>query len=338
MTHRETDVLVLGGGPVGLYAAYCAGFRALSCVVLDSLPELGGQITAMYPEKPIFDIAGFPSVRGRDLVDGLVEQASRFPTEFVLDERAQTLDIHPDAGRRFTVTTAKGSTIACSAIIVSGGIGHFTPRALPGSDGYVGSGVEHFVKDPEAYRGRRVAVVGGGDSAVDWSLLLEPIAESVVLVHRRAAFTAHPYSLELLSRSGVEVVAPAQITAMGGESGLEWIDVTPTDSSSVRRSVDGVVAALGFTANLGPLLEWGIDIEARRYITVDSTMRSSVEGIYAAGDIVSYPGKVRLISVGFGEAATAVNNALHALRPEEPLFPGHSTDQMPALALAGGVG
>jgi thioredoxin reductase (NADPH) len=201
----------------------------------------------------------------------------------------------------------------------------------------MGRGVEHFVTDPQEFRGRRVAVVGGGDSAVDWSLLLEPIAESVVLVHRRDAFTAHPYSLELLGRSGVEVITPAQITGLGGDAGLEWLEVTRTEAAADRRPVDAIVAALGFTANLGPLLEWGIEIESRRYVTVDTTMRSSIEGIYAAGDIAGYPGKVRLISVGFGEAATAVNNAVHQLHPEQDLFPGHSTDQMPSLATAGGT-
>jgi len=337
MTRHDVDLLVLGGGPVGLYAAYCAGFRGMSAVLLDSLPRLGGQIAAMYPEKPIFDIAGFPSVKGKDLVDRLTEQALRFPIETVLGERAQTIEVDETARRRFTVVTSAGTTIACAAIVITGGIGHFTPRPLAGSADFMGNGVEHFVTDPDAYRGRRVAVVGGGDSAVDWSLLLEPIAESVLLVHRRAAFTAHPYSVEMLGRSRVDVVAPAQVTALGGQGRLDWVEVTRADAAPERRAIDSVVAALGFTANLGPLLEWGMDIEARRYITVDSTMRSSIDGVYAAGDIVGYPGKVRLISVGFGEAATAVNNALHAMHPEQDLFPGHSTDRMPTLAAAGAI-
>lgn len=337
MVHHDADLLVLGGGPVGLFAAYCAGFRGMTCVVLDSLPQLGGQITAMYPEKPIFDIAGFPSIKGKELVAGLVAQASRFPNELVLGERAQSLDIREGAGRRFTITTGSGTRIDSSAIVISGGIGHFTPRPLPDAADFMGNGVEHFITDPQEYRGRRVAVVGGGDSAVDWSLLLEPIAESVVLVHRRDAFTAHPYSLELLGRSSVEVVTPAQVSGLGGDARLEWVELTRTGAEPVRRPIDAVVAALGFTANLGPLLDWGIEIESRRYVTVDSTMRSSIDGIYAAGDIAGYPGKVRLISVGFGEAATAVNNAVHVLHPEQDLFPGHSTDQMPSLATAGGV-
>lgn len=331
----DADVLVLGGGPTGLYAAYCAGFRGLTTAIADSLPELGGQVSAMYPEKPIFDVAGFPLVRGRDLIGGLAHQALAFDPVLLLENRVERLD-HTDHGRRqFTVTTDRETTVTCSAIIVAGGIGTFTPRALPVGNEFLGRGLTHFVARVDDYRDKDVLIVGGGDSALDWALLLEPVASAVTLVHRREKFRAHQHTMAAVKDSSVDVLVPGQLRSLCGESEVEWAEVALGDGTVVRRHVDRVVAALGFTANLGPLNDWGIAIENRRHVLVDSTMRTSVPGIYAAGDITQYPGKVRLMSVGFGEAAIAVNNIAHALDPAQPVFPGHSsdrTDLLPATA------
>jgi thioredoxin reductase (NADPH) len=316
--------MIVGAGPVGLFGAYYAGVRKLSIAVLDSLEEPGGQITAMYPEKSIFDVAGFPAIRGRDLIEQLLAQAAPFSPDYLLGHQAVGLE---RGGGGFAVTTSAGLRIECRAIVITGGIGTFTPRPLPTGGEYLGRGLVHFVPDPAAYTGQNVVVVGGGDSALDWALMLEPIAKTVTVVHRRAEFRAHPYSVELLTASSVVMVTDAQISAVRGDPSVTEIDIAVGD---VTRTLpcEKLVAALGFTANLGPLLEWGIDIR-KRQISVDTMGRTTVPGIYAAGDIVEYQGKVKLIATGFGEVATAVNNAAAYLNPDVSAFPGHLSDYVP---------
>ncbi len=327
MSVVERDLLIVGAGPVGLYAAYYAGFRGLTTAVVDSLPELGGQITAMYPEKPIYDVAGFPAIKGRDLVTGLAAQAARFDPTYLLGERAELLARDVD---EITVTTHTGTEIRCRAVVISGGIGTFTPRPLPIGEAWLGRGLAYFVPTLDAHAGQDVVVVGGGDSACDWALGLEPIARSVTLVHRRAAFRAHAHSVAQLRSSSVEIITDAEATAIHGSRYVESVDITGPGGTA-RRPAQAVIAALGFTANLGPIRGWGVDVVANRYLPVDTTLSTNVPGVFAAGDITEYRGKVRLISVGFGEAATAVNNAAILIRPDEALFPGHSSDTAPAL-------
>ena len=328
MTSIERDLAVIGCGPVGLYAAYYAGFRGLSTVIIDSLPEPGGQVSAMYPEKAIYDVAGFPSIKGRDLVAGLVEQVARFDPTYLLGSPARTL-VRGDDGI-ITIGTDAGATVRVKAAVISGGIGTFTPRPLPAGEEWLGRGLSYFVPALAAHAGQDVIVVGGGDSAVDWALSLEPIASSVTLVHRRASFRAHAHSVERLRASSVEIVTDAEVTAIHGGASVEKVEITGKDGSTQIRSAHAVVAALGFTANLGPIRQWGIDIDGARYIRVDTSMATNVPGVYAAGDITDYRGKVRLIAVGFGEAATAVNNAAVLINPDEQLFPGHSSVAIPA--------
>ncbi|MEO6501863.1 MAG: NAD(P)/FAD-dependent oxidoreductase [Jatrophihabitantaceae bacterium] len=322
----SVDVLIVGAGPVGLFGAYYAGVRGLSTAILDSLPEPGGQITAMYPEKAIFDVAGFPAIRGRELVSNLVAQAAPFSPVYLLGEQAVGLERGlPD--NDFIVTTSSGRRVRSRSIIVTGGIGTFTPRPLPTGEDMLGRGVVHFVPDPDEYHGLDVVIVGGGDSAVDWALLLEPIAKSVALVHRRAAFRAHPHSVEVMAATSVRVITDAQVTAVLGDPVSEVQVSVEGQVSSLP--CDRLVAALGFIANLGPLLEWGLEIQQKRHIVVDTTMASSVPGVYASGDICEYPGKVRLIATGFGEVATAVNNAVRYMDPTASVFPGHLSDYAP---------
>lgn len=316
----DVDVLIVGAGPVGLFGAYYAGVRGLRTAVVDSLAQVGGQVSAMYPEKQIYDIAGFPAVSGRRLVANLVEQAAPYEPVYLLGQEAQRLEHSP--GGRLRVKTSAGTEITAGAVIVTGGIGTFTPRPLPAGEEFLGRGLEYFVADGADYAGMDVVVVGGGDSAVDWALMLHPIARSVTLVHRRAAFRAHHGSLEQLRSSPVTIVTDAQVTAARGADRLERIELSTGPVLPCRR----LVAALGFTANLGPLREWGLDLHDNRHLAVDSAMRTNVPGIFAAGDIADYDGKVRLIAVGFGEVATAVNNAAVHLDPDAQLFPGHSTD------------
>jgi len=328
VTDSEVDILIVGAGPVGLFGAYYAGVRGLSTAVIDSLPEPGGQITAMYPEKAIFDVAGFPAIRGRELVENLVAQAAPFSPGYLLGQQAVGLE----RGGHFVVTTSDGTRVRAKAIIVTGGIGTFTPRPLPTGEEMLGRGVVHFVPSPAEYEALDVVIVGGGDSAVDWALLLEPIAKSVTIVHRRAAFRAHPHSVDVMRESSVQIVTDAEVSAVLGDP-VEAVNVLIGKDELRTLPCDRVVAALGFIANLGPLLDWGLDIKQRRHIVVDSKMESSVPGVYACGDICEYPGKVRLIATGFGEVATAVNNAVAYIDPNASVFPGHLSDYAPPGAV-----
>ncbi|WOQ17257.1 NAD(P)/FAD-dependent oxidoreductase [Raineyella sp. W15-4] len=326
----EVDLLIVGAGPVGLFATYYAGVRGLRTAVVDSLPEPGGQVSAMYPEKPIYDIAGFTSVTGRQLVTNLVEQAAQYDPTYLLGDQVVTCE-PLEGGSGFEVVTDSGAVIRTGAVVIAGGIGTFTPRALPAGEAHLGRGLDYFVPRLTDYEGQDVVVVGGGDSACDWALALAPIAASVTLVHRRTAFRAHKATVEKVLAGNVEVITDAQVTAVIGEERVESVILSTPDGPVTRRA-DRVIAALGFQANLGPLRDWGLDLVDNRHIVVDSTMATSLPGVYAAGDITDYPGKVRLIAVGFGEAATAVNNAAVFVRPGSEVFPGHSTDQDPASA------
>jgi thioredoxin reductase len=326
------DLLLVGAGPVGLYGAYYAGVRGLSVAVLDSLSEAGGQVTALYPEKQIYDVAGFPAVRGRDLVANLIAQAAPYRPEYLFGQEARRLDRAADG--TLVVTTSAGAQISCRAIVITGGIGTFTPRTLPAGEDFLGRGLEYFVPRPDDHAGRDVVIVGGGDSACDWALMLEPIARSVTLVHRREAFRAHAATVDAVRRSGVEIVTSAEVVTTRGD---DWLAEVRLDGKGLAEPRElpcqALVAALGFTANLGPLREWGLELHDNRHLVVDSAMRTNVPGLFAAGDITDYDGKVRLISVGFGEVATAVNNAAVHVDPGAQLFPGHSTD-MPVPAVA----
>ncbi|SED25184.1 thioredoxin reductase (NADPH) [Nocardioides exalbidus] len=322
MDDVTTDLLIIGAGPTGLYSAYYAGFRGMSVAVVDSLPELGGQITAMYPEKAILDVAGFPSVKGRDLVEGLVEQAASADPTYVLDRTATTLEHGDD---HVVVTLDDGTRVTAGAVLITSGIGKFSPRPLPAGDGWVGRGMEFFVPSFAPYAGKDVVIVGGGDSAFDWAEHLEPIAASVALVHRRDAFRAHERTVAKVKASSVEIITSAQVTELRGDGHLEQVVVAVDGEEPRTLEAQALVAALGFVADLGAIQQWGLET-SKRHVVVDSAMRTNLPRVFAAGDITDYPGKVRLIAVGFGEAATAVNNAAVAIDPTAHVFPGHSSE------------
>ena len=317
----DVDLLIIGAGPTGLFAAYYAGFRGMRVAVVDSLPELGGQITAMYPEKQILDVAGFPTVKGRDLVNALVAQAGTADPAYLLGRTASTLE---ETDTSVTIGLDEGESVTAKAVLITAGIGKFTPRPLPAGDEFLGRGMDYFVPDFEPYVGKDVVIVGGGDSAFDWALHLQPIARSVVLVHRRDAFRAHERTVTAVRDSGVEIITRAEVSALKGDSQLTDVEITQ-DGVSTWRHVDKVVAALGFVADLGAIQQWGLDTD-KRHVVVDSTMRTNRARVFAAGDITEYPGKVRLIAVGFGEAATAINNAAVVIDPAAHVFPGHSSE------------
>ncbi len=324
MTTVECDILIIGAGPTGLYAAYYAGFRGHRVAVVDSLPELGGQITAMYPEKQILDVAGFPSIKGRDLVAGLVAQAATAQPEYLLDRTAASLERDDDG---VTIGLDDGTQVRAGAVIITAGIGKFSPRALPAGEGWAGRGLEFFVPSFAPYAGKDVVIVGGGDSAFDWAQHLEPIAASVTLVHRRDAFRAHERTVRQVQESTVNIITKAEVAALrgAGENGaLAEVDLLANGQARTLPA-QAVVAALGFIADLGPLQTWGVEVH-KRHIVVNPAMQTNLPRVYAAGDITDYTGKVRLIAVGFGEAATAVNNATVAIDPSAKVFPGHSSE------------
>lgn len=319
---RTTDLLIIGAGPAGLFAAYYAGFRGLSVTVMDSLPEAGGQVTAMYPEKLIFDIAGFPAIKGQDLVNALVRQAAPFAPAYLLDERAEDLAVADD---HVTVTTAGGLSVEAGAVLITAGVGRFTPRELPAGREYEGRGLRYFVPRLDELAGQDVLIVGGGDSAFDWAWSLQPVARPVTLIHRRESFRAHEHSVQQVLTCGVEVLTPWEVQRMEGGDWLQGVEILNSGTGQHRViGCQAVVAALGFVADLGPITRWGLTLR-KRHIVVDPAMRTSLPRVFGAGDIVDYQGKVKLIATGFGEAATAVNNAVPLIRPGARVAPGHSS-------------
>ena len=319
---REIDVAIVGAGPTGLFAAYYAGFRSFSVALVDALPEPGGQVTAMYPEKAIFDVAGFPSIKGRELVANLVDQVAPFRPAYLLGIRADRLSY---LDGKPVLSLSSGEELLCGAVIITGGMGSFTPRPLPAADAFSGDGIVFFVPHLAEMADKDVLIVGGGDSAFDWALALEPLARSVTLVHRRDRFRAHATTVARVQELPVRIVVNAEVTKIHGSECVTGADITVKGGPTETVPVDAVVAALGFTADLGPLAEWGLALD-KRHILVDSTMATNQPRIFAAGDIAEYAGKVRLIATGFGEAATAVNNAAVAIDPTAHVFPGHSSD------------
>ncbi|GIO11129.1 ferredoxin--NADP reductase [Cohnella xylanilytica] len=319
------DVAIIGGGPAGMFAAFYGGMRQMKVTLIESMPQLGGQLAALYPEKYIYDVAGFPKVKAQELVDNLKKQMELFSTDVRLEEKVRS--VRKLEERSFEIVTDKATHYA-KAVIITAGVGAFEPRRLelPEAAKFEKTNLHYFVSDLERFRGKRVLISGGGDSALDWSLMLEPIAEQVTLVHRRDKFRAHEHSVELLKQSKVNVVVPTEITALHGEERIERVTLTDVKTKAeTTLDVDEVIVNFGFVSSLGPIGEWGLAIEGGS-IVVDTRMETNIAGIFAAGDITTYPGKLKLIAVGFGEAPTAINNAKVYVDPEAKLSPGHSSN------------
>lgn len=320
------DVTVIGGGPVGLFTAFYAGMRKMSVNVIESLPQLGGQLSALYPEKYIYDIAGFPKISGQGLIDNLTEQMSQFEPTISLEEDVRQVEKQQDG--TFKLTTNKAVHFS-KAIIITAGNGAFQPKKLgiETAEKYEGKNLHYFIKDLNQFAGKNVQVFGGGDSAVDWSLMLEPIAEKVTLIHRRDKFRAHEASVENLMNSSVEVKTPFIPIEFIGEDTIEQVVLERVKGEQETVAVDDVIVNYGFVSSLGPISEWGLEIE-KNSIVVNSKMETNIEGIYAAGDICTYEGKVKLIASGFGEAPTAVSNAKVYIDPSAKVQATHSTTLM----------
>ncbi|QGQ44991.1 NAD(P)/FAD-dependent oxidoreductase [Metabacillus sediminilitoris] len=335
--HYEVfDITIIGGGPVGLFTAFYAGMRQASVKIIESLPQLGGQLSALYPEKYIYDIAGFPKVRAQELVDQLLQQMNQFETTICLNQSVES--IFRTADGVFAITTNEETHYAKSVIITAGN-GAFQPRKLKieGEENFENTNLHYFVKDLNQFIGKKVVVFGGGDSAVDWALMLEPIAEKVTLIHRRDKFRAHEHSVEQLKQSKVEVLTPYVPAQLVGDEKIEKVVVTETKSGEMLEiEVDDVLVNYGFVSSLGPIKDWGLEIESNS-IVVNSRMETNIEGIYAAGDICTYKGKVKLIASGFGEAPTAVSHAKVYIDPSAKVQPLHSTSIMGEKEKSGSV-
>ncbi|RJE91359.1 NAD(P)/FAD-dependent oxidoreductase [Paenibacillus sp. 1011MAR3C5] len=321
----NSDVAIIGGGPSGMFAAYYGGMRKMSVTLIESMPQLGGQLSALYPEKYIYDVAGFPRVKAQELVDHLKKQMELFLTDVRLEEKV--LAVRKLGERSFEIITDR-AVHQSRAVIITAGVGAFEPRRLelPEAARFENSNLHYFIRDLERFRGKKVLISGGGDSALDWSLMLEPIAERVTLVHRRDKFRAHEHSVEMLIQSKVNIVVPTEITALHGEERIERVELTDLKTQATMLvDVDEVIVNFGFINSLGPIREWGLVVEGGSLV-VDTKMETNISGIFAAGDITTYPGKLKLIAVGFGEAPTAVNNAKVYIDPEAKLSPGHSSN------------
>ncbi len=319
------DITIIGGGPTGLFAAFYCGMRDATCKIIDALPELGGQLATLYPEKFIYDVGGFPKIRSRDLVEQLKEQAFQKGPAVELNQRVETLERHEDG--TFELTTDKQIHFS-KAIIICGGIGVFTPKALPGegADRFPAD-IPYFIDNLDKFRGKHVLVVGGGDSAVDFALMLENVATEVTLIHRRDQFRAHEESVKQLYESKVKIRTFTELQTLDGHARLESATLVNNKTKETEKiTIDSVVSGLGFSAALGPMNDWGLEIENNE-IVVNTRMETNIPGVYAAGDIVTYPGKVKLIATGFGEAPTAVNNAKTFIDPKARLSPGHSSSR-----------
>ena len=329
----NTDVIIIGAGPAGLFAAFYTGMRDLTMRLIDPLPEAGGQLTALYPEKYIYDVAGFPQVRAKELVVAQMKQLEPFHPIYTLGERAEKLERTDEIeGGGWRVITDRGRSYQARAVIVAGGVGAFEPRKLtaPGVIEFEGKGIAYAVKNLEMYRGKRVLVLGGGDSAVDWVLMLKDVAKSVALIHRRDSFRAHAATtnqmIEAADRGEVSILTPYELARVEGGAHVQravvYHNVTKVETVL---EVDEIVSMVGYLSKLGPIAEWGLELEGGK-IKVDSTMQTNLPGVFSCGDICTYLGKLKLIATGYGEAAIAANHAAVIANPALKIEPGHSSD------------
>lgn len=323
MKDEIVDITIIGGGPTGLFSSFYAGMREMSVKVIDSLPQLGGQLIELYPDKYIYDVGGFPKVLAKDFVANLVTQAHYAKPEIILEETA--LSVERD-GDHFILKTDKGVHLT-RTILLTAGIGAFQPRkiGLKEESQFEGKTLHYGIKDLSIFKDKKVVVCGGGDSAVDWALMLEGLASSVTLVHRRERFTAHETSVNQLMASTVDVKTSLSVKEIVGENGeVKEITLTSRDGSEEQVPTDHLIVNYGNISSLGPLKEWGFDMD-RNSIKVNSRMETNIEGIYAAGDVTTFDGKVKLIATGLGEAPIAVNHAKAYVDPKARLQPLHST-------------
>lgn len=315
----STDILIIGAGPTGLFTVFEAGLLKLKCHIIDALPQPGGQLSELYPKKPIFDIPGYPSVGAQELVDNLMEQIKQFQPGFTLNERAETIEKLEDG--TFIVTTDKGTQHHAKAVAIAGGLGSFEPRKpiIEDLEFYEDKGVEYFVKNPELFRDKKIVIAGGGDSALDWSIFLSDVAKEVTLVHRRNEFRGALDSVEkvqeLKKKGKVNLITPAEVIKLNGAEHLDSL-VVDINGAEMTIQTDYFIPLFGLTPKLGPIANWGLEIE-KNAIKVNNALdyQTNIEGIYAIGDVNTYPGKLKLILCGFHEATLMCQSVYNKLNP-----------------------
>ncbi|OEY73325.1 NAD(P)/FAD-dependent oxidoreductase [Salegentibacter salarius] len=328
----KTDILIIGAGPTGLFAVFEAGLLKLKCHLIDALPQSGGQCSEIYPKKPIYDIPGFPEVLAGDLVTNLMEQIKPFEPGFTLGERAQTIDKQEDGS--FIVTTNKGTKHHAPVVVIAGGLGSFEPRKPPIANiaKFEDKGVAYIIREPEVYRDKKVVIAGGGDSALDWAIYLADIAKEVSLVHRRKDFRGALDSVEKveeLSKIGkINLITDAEVTDLQGEDELENVVITHKASASEKeiKQTDYFIPLFGLSPKLGPIADWGLEIE-KNAIKVDNAYdyQTNIPGVYAIGDVNTYPGKLKLILCGFHEAAIMCQSAYQRIFPDKKYVMKYTT-------------
>lgn len=326
MSNDLYDITVIGGGPTGLYGAFYAGQRQMQTKIIDSLPELGGQLAALYPEKYIYDVGGYPKILAKDLVRLSAEQGLQHGATVCLGEKVTRLEKQGDG--TFVLTTDK-AIHHTKTVLIAAGVGAFIPRKMdvPRLEELVDKGIQYFVTDLDKFAGKRLVIVGGGDSAFDWALALGPKAASCIQIHRSERFRAHEDTVEKVLAGPVDVRCFYELKAVHGDEKLEAVTIFD-NRTGVEETVecDHLLLNIGFLTNLGPIKDWGIELE-KNAIRVDSIMQTSIPGVFAAGDICTYHGKLKLIATGMGEAGTAANFAKTFIDPAAKAFPGHSSEQ-----------
>ena len=315
----QTDIVIIGAGPTGLFAVFEAGLLKMRCHIIDALPQPGGQLAELYPKKPIFDIPGYPSVGAGELVDNLMEQIKQFEPGFTLSEQATTIDKQEDGS--FIVTTNKGTQVQGKAIAIAGGLGSFEPRKplIENIETYEEKGVEYFVKNPEQFKDKKIVIAGGGDSALDWSIFLAEVAAEVTLIHRRNEFRGALDSvdkvIDLKKEGKINLITPAEVVGIKGDGHVEAI-VVEKEGETFDLATDYFIPLFGLSPKLGPIANWGLEIE-KNAIKVDNSLdyQTNIEGIYAIGDVNTYPGKLKLILCGFHEATLMCQSVYNRMNP-----------------------
>lgn len=322
-TAIQTDLCIVGAGPVGLFAVFEAGLLKMRCHLVDALPQVGGQLSEIYPKKPIYDIPGFPSILAGDLVTNLMEQIDPFKPGFTLGERVESLNKTKDG---FMVCTSAGTQIECKVVVIAGGLGCFEPRkpAIAGLENYEGKGVAYMVLDPEKYRNQKVVLAGGGDSALDWAIFLADVTSELTLIHRSATFRGAPESAEKvfdLAKAGkIRLILNAEVQSLKGESHVQHVEVSESGlESTYLVDANYFIPLFGLTPKLGPIADWGLNIDKNAILVHTEDYSTNVPGIYAIGDINTYPGKLKLILCGFHEAALMAQSAFPRVFPDQKL-------------------
>lgn len=319
----STDICIVGAGPVGLFAVFEAGLLKMRCHLVDALPQIGGQLSEIYPQKPIYDIPGYPTINAQELVDNLYKQIEPFNPTFTLGERVETLERQED--KSFKVCTNEGTEIHCKVVVIAGGLGCFEPRkpAVERLEEFEGKGVAYMVRNPELFRDKEIVLAGGGDSALDWTIFLSDVAKKVTLVHRGETFRGAPDSAEkvahLAEAGKINLILKSNITKINGNGHLSEVTVVGPDSTESTIKTDYLIPLFGLSPKLGPIADWGLNVEKSAIQVNTFDYSTNVEGIFAIGDINTYPGKLKLILCGFHEAALMCQSAFKYVYPDQKL-------------------